>query len=70
MDSASWRHDVIESKVDALRRYFAERDVSRLNSREDVTSYYGNACCARDYRNKDGLMSRGYIVFEDIAKER
>jgi hypothetical protein len=52
-----------------MRRHFAVRDVSRLNVREDVTSYSDCSCYLRDYR-REVQLDRGYMVFEDRAKER
>ena len=67
MSSLSSKRGVIESREDALRRYFDEGcDVSHFIVRESVSSYAGNLRQKHDVLKHD----RGYVVFNDFAMNR
>ena len=66
------KYAVIESREDELRIYFTRTDVSRLNHRELATSYSDCSIYNRDYSAIEYTTSvdRGYMIFEDKAKNR
>jgi hypothetical protein len=69
MDYSSWDHAVLESLEEEYRRYFQGRDVSKLNSREDVSDYSQSVY----YRRRAHDLSptdRGYTVFFDEVRGR
>lgn len=57
---------MLECRESVLRRYFEGRDVSRLTSRERLTSY--SVCL--DRKHGQYTDDRGYFVFHDSAVQR
>ena len=66
---SGWKHAVVVTREDVLRRYFIEKDCSNLNSRESLIIYAKNCHYNRRYHGLRG-DDQGYIVFNDVTKER
>lgn len=69
MDHSSWKHAVIESREDILRRYFCGKDVSGLNSRECISDYAHRIYYEKTSHDVDP-NDRGYMVFDDSVMKR
>ena len=70
MDIASWKNTVVVTREETLRLYFIGKDVSNLNSRESLTTYAEKQYYGRRYHDLVSGGDTGYIVYNDVSKER
>ena len=69
MHISSWKHAVVVTREEVLRRYFTDRKISKLNSKETLDNYSHMSYYERRYHDVIG-KDQGYIMFYDTAKER
>ena len=68
------KHAVVESKENELRRYFACKDVRKLDTREHVEMYSKTVYFNKSFVDVNGATTDSgtcdYFIFEDRVKKR
>ena len=64
------KYSVLESRYDVLKRLYANKDLSGLTAREDVTSYASHSSYTRRAHDLPTSDDKGYMVYFDELRQR